>query len=183
MPLQEFETIILGTPYLEIRESFIELRQQLNANVKGFGDMTVGEIAAISGLTEEEAALAKQRDFGEPFIFFEGDVDERFLNAIEERGLHWTQGRFFHIIGNNDKGKAVRILVHLFRKAFGEIITVGLGDGFNDLPMLKEVDCPVLMPKVDGSYDGRVDLPNLKKANGVGPSGWNYAVTEFIKNG
>lgn len=174
-----YDIIAIGTPYQEIRETFIDLRQRLNARVKGFGDMTAREITAISGLTAEEANLAKQRDFGEPFIF-EGDTDNSFLKAIEERGLHWTQGRFFHIMGDNDKGKAVKILKHLYGKAFGKSLTIGLGDGFNDLPMLKEVDYPVLIPKEGGSYDPRVDLPNIRKAKGIGPVGWNEAVLEVL---
>ena len=176
----EYETIVIGSPYQEIRKTFLELKLELNAKVKGFGDMTEREVAAISGLTEEEATLAKRRDFGEPFIF-EGVTDDRFLKAIEERGLHWTQGRFFHIMGENDKGKAVKLLKHLYGKAVGEVITIGLGDGFNDLPMLKEVDHPVLIPKEDRSYDSRVHLPNLTKAKRIGPSGWNEEVLLAIK--
>lgn len=175
----EYETIVTGTPYQTIRKAFLELKHGLNAKVKGFGDMTEREIAALSGLTEEEAALAKQRDFGEPF-FFEGEPDGRLLKAIEEEGLHWTQGRFFHIMGDNDKGRAVKILTHLYGKVSGEISTFGLGDGFNDLPMLKEVDYPVLVQKEDGSYDSRVELPNLTKAKKIGPSAWNEEVLEVL---
>lgn len=175
----KYETHALGKPYDEIRRAFVELRLELNADVKGFGDMTIREVAAHSGLTQEEAALAKQRDFGEPFIF-EGDTDEIFLKAIEDSGFHWTQGRFFHIMGDNNKGKAVRILKRLYAKEFGGIATIGLGDGFNDLPMLKEVDYPILIPKEDGNYDPRIELPNMIKAKGIGPSGWNEEVMEFI---
>ena len=176
----KYETIVIGSPYQEIRKAFLELKQKLNVKVKGFGDMTIREVAAVSGLTEEEALLAKEREFGEPFVF-EGETDERFLKAVEERGLQWTQGRFFHIMGENDKGKAVKLLKHLYGKAVGEVITIGLGDGFNDLPMLREVDYPVLMPKENGSYDQRVDLPNLKKTRNIGPSGWNEEVLLAIK--
>lgn len=175
-----YDIIAIGTHYEEIRRDFIELRDSLNAKVKGFGDMTASEVATISGLSEEEAVLAKEREFGEPFIFGE-KPDERFLKAIGERGLQWTQGRFFHIMGNNDKGKAIKILKHLYRKSFGEIITIGLGDGFNDLPMLREVDYPVLMPKEDGSYDPRIDIPNIRKAKEIGPAGWNEEVFLAIK--
>jgi len=176
----EYEALTIGTPYEELRKAFLKLKQELNAKVKGFADMTAREIAALSGLTEEEATLAKRRNFGEPFVF-EGETDERFLRAIEERGLHWTQGRFFHIMGDNDKGKAVRILKEFYLKEYGEIVTVALGDGFNDLPMLKEVDYPVLIPKKDGGYDPRVDLQNLMKAKEIGPSGWNEEVLIAIK--
>jgi mannosyl-3-phosphoglycerate phosphatase len=176
----EYEIITIGTPYEKIRIAFIDLRQRLNAKVKGFGDMSAREVAALSGLTEKEAALAKQRDFGEPFIF-EGEPDDVFLKAVDKEGLHWTQGRFFHIMGDNDKGKAVAILKGLYEKEYGKITTIGLGDGFNDLSMLSKVDHPVLIPKEDGSYDPRVVLPNLKKARGIGPSGWNEEVIAAIK--
>jgi len=72
----EYEALTIGTPYEELRKAFLKLKQELNAKVKGFADMTAREIAALSGLTEEEATLAKRRNFGEPFVF-EGEPDER----------------------------------------------------------------------------------------------------------
>lgn len=75
-PLQEYETIVIGSPYQEIRKTFLDLKQGLNATVKGFGDMSAREIAALSGLTE--ATLAKKREFGEPFLL-EGDPTKSSL--------------------------------------------------------------------------------------------------------
>ncbi|MBI5100403.1 MAG: HAD-IIB family hydrolase [Nitrospirae bacterium] len=178
--LAGYHVIVLGKPYEEIRKTFSDLRDRLNIGVKGFGDMTAEDIAELTGLTFEEASLAKLRDFGEPFVF-EANTDERFLKAIEDSGFHWTQGKLHHIIGDNDKGKAVYILKGLFEREMGEFRTIGLGDGFNDLPMLKKVDLPVLIPKEDGDYDPRVKLPNLIKAEGIGPDGWNKAIMELLQ--
>jgi len=173
--------IILGKPYSEIRKVFIAIRERLGIRPKGFGDMTVKEIATLTGLTLTEAELAKEREFDEPFIFEEGEVRiQEFLKAIEDAGLHWTQGRFYHILGDNDKGKAVNILKGFYEKKYGRIVAIGLGDSFNDLPLLKEVDYPVLIPKEDGSYAPQVKLRNLRKVNKVGPEGWNEAVMELI---
>ncbi|TAN44018.1 MAG: HAD-IIB family hydrolase [Nitrospirae bacterium] len=174
-----YYVISLGKPYEEIRKVFSDLRERLNIKVKGFGDMTEEDIAELTGLTVEEASLAKLRDFGEPFVF-EGNLDKSFLNAIEASGLHWTQGQFYHVMGDNDKGKAVNILKGLFERENEEIHTIGLGDGFNDLPMLREVDQPVLIPKEDGSYDHRVNLPGIIKAEKSGPDGWNKAIMELL---
>lgn len=143
--------------------------------------MTVREMADLAGLSIIEADLAKKRDFDEPFVFEEGEsrVGE-FLYAIEESGLNWTQGRFFHILGDNDKGKAVKTLKGLYEKAYGQIKTIGLGDSLNDLPLLQEVDYPVLVQKEDGSYETRIDLPNLIKTDGIGSEGWANAVMGLI---
>ncbi len=179
-----YRIIVLGKPYSEIRNAFIEIRQRLGIKAKGFGDMTAEEIAVLANLPLTEAALAKERDFDEPFIF-EVDANneskiEGFLKAIEDSGLHWTQGRFYHILGDNDKGKAVKILKGFYEKAYGRIATIGLGNMFNDLPLLKEVDYPVLVQNEGGSYDERVNLPNLIRADGIGPEGWNKAVLRLI---
>jgi len=174
-----YQLIRLGMPYAEIRQKFVRLREKLNAKVRGFADMTVAEIAILTGLTESEAMLARQRDFDEAFIF-EGDPDERFFQGIEEAGLNWTQGRIFHIMGNHDKGRAVDILMTLYRKQFGSLTSIALGDSLNDLPMLRAVDKPVLVRHRDGSYDNRITIIDLVHTQLPGPSGWNEAVQQLL---
>ncbi len=175
-----YHVVLLGKPYGEIRKTFANLRDRLRSKVKGFGDMTAEDISEMTGLNLEEASHARMRDFSEPFVF-EEDTDEFFLKALEAAGLHWTQGQFYHVMGDNDKGKAVNILKKLFEKKDQVLCTIGLGDGFNDLPMLKEVDLPVLIPKEDGSYDPRVELPGMIKADRMGPEGWNMVVMELLQ--
>jgi mannosyl-3-phosphoglycerate phosphatase family protein len=168
-----------GKSYEEIRKEFVLLRSELHVPAKGFGDMTEEEVSALTGLPPEEAALARKRDFGEPFVF-EGAVDEGFLRAVERRGLRWTRGRLFFLMGDHDKGRAVRLLKQWFEREYGMITTIGLGDALNDLPLLREVDHPVLVQKEDESYDSGVELPRLIRARGAGPEGWNRAVTELL---
>ena len=101
-----YRMMSLGKPYEQIRRQFVELRDRLDIAVRGFGDMSLEEVASLTGLTRNGAELAKKRDFSEPFVFVNGP-DERFLQAIEGERLRWTQGQFFHIMGNHHKGKAV----------------------------------------------------------------------------
>jgi mannosyl-3-phosphoglycerate phosphatase family protein len=170
----------LGTPYDTIREAFVRLREGTQVAVKGFGDMTDEEIASLTGLTRDEAALARSREFDEPFIFEHGP-DEGFLRAVEKSGLRWTRGRLYHLMGNHDKGRAVRIIKKWYESERGKLVTIGLGDGFNDLPLLAAVDHAVLIRKEDGSFDPRVDIPGLIRAKGIGPEGWNRAVVDLLK--
>jgi mannosyl-3-phosphoglycerate phosphatase len=176
-----YRLISFGRPYQELRDVLTGLRERLSTKVRGFGDLSVQEIAALSGLAEPEAVLAKMRDFDEPFIFEEDGVKKDvFLQAIEARGYRWTRGRFYHIMGENDKGRAVTFLKGLYEKQYGPIHTIGLGDNLNDLPLLRVVDQPVLVQKEDGTYEASVSLPNLIRADGIGPRGWNRAITRLL---
>lgn len=177
-----YRLIALGTPYAEIRRHFIRLRDQLHVKVRGFADMTVEEVAALTGLSRDAAELARQRDFDEAFVF-DGVPDERFLRAIEADGLNWTQGRIFHIMGRHDKGRAVSLLKSLYEMQLGNIECIGLGDSLNDLQMLQAVDHPVLVRHEDGSYDTRITVPDLLRTQLAGPSGWNEAVLQLLAGG
>jgi mannosyl-3-phosphoglycerate phosphatase family protein len=175
-----YKVVSLGSPYEEIRKRFVAMRERLGIAVLGFGDMTIEEVAGLTGLSFEEAGLAKQRDFEEPFIFPD-KPEERFLREIEGEGLRWTQGRFFHFMGDHHKGRAVNILRRLYEQRDGAVRSVGIGDSLNDLPFLLGVDLPVLVKKENGRYDARIDIPGLVRSNGVGPAGWNEIVIELLK--
>ncbi len=177
----EFRMISLGTSYGIIRKQFIELRERSGINVRGFGDMSVDEVAALTGLTTVEAGLAKSRDFTEPFVFPK-DPDARFLQAVEAEKLRWTQGRFFHVMGNHHKGRAVDRLRALYERKYNSaVFTIGIGDSLNDLPFLLAVDQPVLIRKRTGEYDARIDIPGLVRTRVAGAAGWSEAVVELLK--
>lgn len=180
--VDEYAVLVLGTPYTILRETLEELRKD-GFEVKGFGDMDVTEIAQITELSPEDAELAKRREFDEPFVFAgERAKFKALAAAIQEKGLRCIAGgRLFHLTGDNDKGKAVEILTQLYRKKFGEITTVALGDSPNDFHMLEHVDHPILVRNHRGEHDPRLTLPNLIKADGIGPEGWAQAVTHFIQ--
>jgi mannosyl-3-phosphoglycerate phosphatase len=175
-----YYSIGLGVPYSDLRNTIEELRKE-GFKIKGFGDMTVEEVARITNLSIDEAEMAKERDFDEPFIFEGDEADtQKLLYAIEAKGFSYTQGRFFHILGNCDKGKAVSILTALYKKKLGEIVTIAIGDRANDTPMLERVNYPIIVQKPDGNYDHRIDVPNLLKADGIGPEGWNSEIIRLI---
>jgi mannosyl-3-phosphoglycerate phosphatase len=148
--------------------------------MRGFGDMTVEAVGLLTGLPPQEAALARERDFSEPFVF-EKAVDERAFTAFRERGLNWTRGKLYCVMGPHDKGKAVRFVKNMYEGEHGRMISIGLGDALNDLPMLQQVDRPILIPKHDGTYDPDVSVQGLLYARGVGPEGWNRAVKEALR--
>lgn len=174
-----YRRIDLGTPHTVIRRHFISLRRELASAVRGFSDMTLEEVSSLTGLGPEEAALAVQREYDEPFVFSERP-DPHFLRSIEKVGLNWTEASFYHLMQNHDKGKAVTLLKRLLERKYGSVFLVGLGDSLNDLAFLRVVDKPVLVRKEDGRYETRIDLPGLYRTGKPGPEGWNEAVLHLV---
>lgn len=175
-----FDVIKLGRPYSEIRAALTQIRTGLNVFLKGFGDMSAEEISGITGLSLDEAASAKKREYDEPFIFMGAEKElETLIKSIESSGLKCTKGKLFHIHGDHDKGKAVRILKELFIASFGSIRTIALGDGPNDIPMLVEADYPVLLKRGNGGYEDFY-MPGLIRTEKPGPAGWMSAINNLL---
>ena len=183
---ENYQVVELGIPYARVRMALKEIEQVLGCRLWGFGDMSIEEIARYTGLSAAEAMLAKQREFDEPFLINpDGITCEDLRPYVEGRGLHCTRGgRFHHLMGASDKGRASRLLLEWYRRQAEsegrEIVSIGLGDSLNDLPMLEAVDRPILVQKPDGSYDPHIHLPHLHRAVGSGPIGWNMAVLELL---
>jgi mannosyl-3-phosphoglycerate phosphatase len=178
-----YKVIELGTPYHNIKKSFAEIKTETELNLFGFSEMSVAQVAEFTGLSADMAALAQVRDYSEPFLFMEEESKMEVLDkAARKRGLQITRGgRFYHLIGDNDKGKAVRILKKLYDKAGISTISIGLGDSLNDLPMLENVDVPVLVKKKTGGYELCPGFKKMVFAPGIGPKGWNRVVLNILK--
>ncbi|TGC10563.1 mannosyl-3-phosphoglycerate phosphatase [Methanolobus halotolerans] len=177
-----YDIIELGTAYGTLRHVLADIRTYENMDITGFGDMDDKGVSEDTGLDIASARLAKMREYDEAFRL-NGDENtaNRLKQEIQEKGLNYTRGgRYWHILGDNDKGKAVNILTRLYKKEYGEIRTVGLGDSLNDLPMLRAVDVPVLVQKQNGEHDPMIKDPEIKRVEGIGPVGWNMAVKEII---
>lgn len=175
-----YVAIVLGRRYIEVRQAFMEARMETGTNAVGFADMTDEEVAKLTGLDAAEAPFARQREFDEPFTLKADEASQKeFFKRIEKKGFNWTSADLFHIMGGHDKGKAVRILKQYYSAYFDNTVTIGIGDGKNDISLLKEVDYPVLVQKSDGRYED-VGVKGVIRADGIGPAGWNKAVLGIL---
>ncbi len=174
--------IELGASHRELARALGDIRRETGIEIRGVSEMGVEEIMKLTGLGKEDAGLVREREYGEPFIVGGGsEAEETVIGEIEKRGLRHTQGgRFHHILGRNDKGKAVSILKGLYVKEWGLVETAGIGDSLNDLPMLEAVDIPILVRKPGGGYDERIDIAGMAIADAPGPYGWNSAILKLI---
>lgn len=176
----EYHVLVLGTTYQVLREALGNLRMN-GFDIKGFGDMSTPEVAKITGLSRKEAELAKRREFDEPFVLQGEKVNlKALLASVRKKGLRWAQGRLHHLMGDHNKGKGVDALKLLYQRKYGTIITIAVGDSPADLPMLEKVDYPILVRNYRREHDPMVAVPNLIRADGVGPEGWNRAMLQLI---
>jgi mannosyl-3-phosphoglycerate phosphatase len=183
-----YDVIELGLPYYMLRDVLKQIEEAVETPLQGFGDLSVDGIMHMTGLSRTDASLAKMREYDEPYVL-EGPpaVIEEVCRQIVMRGLRWTKGgRLYHLTGDNDKGKAVEILLRCYRKQqrlrcqSPRVESIGIGDSINDAPLLAVVDHPVLVQKPDGSFDPDIHLPQLIRAPGIGPVGWNAAILALL---
>lgn len=179
--------VLTGVGYTALRTALLDLAQRTDLPLVGFGDLTVEQITARTGLTLVQARLAKMRDADEPFFIdreFEEKEVERLQTEVWRKGLRVTRGgRFFHLTGSSDKGTATRQLIRLYQAAWQQPIrTVGLGDSSNDLPLLQAVEAPILVRKKNGEVDENL-LAQVKAqiTTQPGPAGWNEAVLGILR--
>lgn len=183
-----FQVLELGQRYQKLVRALDEAAKTSGVKVLGFNRMSEKQVAEVCGLSREASRLAKQREYDEPFQFEKATSkqQERFFRWLQQRGLRWREGgRFFHLMGDNDKGVAVRKLIDLYRQQYGELRTIGLGDSPNDIDFLAVVDVAVLVAGPDGTHNWevRTSVPGIRLARGAGPQGWNEAMLGILQEG
>ena len=70
-----------------------------------------------------------------------------------------------------------------YEQALGNVLTVGVGDGPNDLPLLRQVDIPIVVrnPAVGASARLIRKVPTAHISNAEGPRGWNEMILKVIE--
>lgn len=175
--------IELGISYAEIRKRLIRLRAALGLDFAGYGDLHLPDVCRATGLGQDAARRAMQRAYSETLLQAELTPEqwERLSEALAGQGLACVQGsRFYTVTGERaDKGRAVRLLLQRLRQDAPDLRSVGVGDSPNDAPMLAEVDEPYLVQTPEGEW-APLDLPGLRRVEGVGPKGFRMAVEDAV---
>jgi mannosyl-3-phosphoglycerate synthase len=146
-------------------------------SIASFGEMSAEDIAKETGLSLRLASFARQREYSETLKIDGGQkAVELVCQEIHNVGLLCIRsGKFYEITGGNDKGKAVKILLEIFKLNYGKVESYGIGDDNEDLSLLANVEHPMLVQGADKRWQ-RLNVRNLKKVKGVSPEGWSRAV-------
>jgi mannosyl-3-phosphoglycerate phosphatase family protein len=179
------QILALGAPRSMLISALRAIAAESGAKVRGFADMALDDVMALTGLPGGMARLALEREYDEPFTLEGGeDALAAFRSGASRRSLEITHGgRFHHLTGGSDKGLAVRALLACYQRAGRRFASVGLGDAATDLSLLRAVDRPIVVPRSDGAIDVilAARLPDAERAPRPGPAGWADAMTAVME--
>ena len=148
-----------------------------------FADAGVERIAEMTGLSMEQANAASQREYGEPLKWLADEQTlNKFIATMKKEGANvLVGGRFVHVSGAIDKGRALTWLVSQYQaQTFEKCISIAAGDSGNDIAMLEAADFALVI------RSPAHDFPQLKRIDGVvyskeyGPQGWAEGIGQLL---
>ncbi|WP_218619106.1 HAD-IIB family hydrolase [Vibrio algicola] len=164
-----------------------EIEHEFTGLFTSFHTMSCEYLAQLTGLSQLEAQRAKQRQFGMPVEWL-GDRDQKrqFIQRLEAKGATVLEGgRFVHISGEHDKGKAMHWLMEQYKNQHEAnakpLISIALGDSHNDIAMLEKADIAV---RIASPHHERPQLTcshNVIDSTEYGPQGWNSSIRFLLK--
>lgn len=168
-------------PYAQLLAAIDSTSPYLRCLFEGFSDLGPDGVADVTGLPPEDAALAAQRQFSEPGLFFGGPADlAEFLRALGKAGVHARRGgRFLTLSFGGTKADRMDEIA----ARYGNPPRVALGDAPNDVEMLEAADYGIVvanphgapLPPMTGEAAGLIRRTALP-----GPLGWNSAVLDLL---
>lgn len=177
-----------GLPIQHWLTLLAEQASEYSAYYQGFSSLSDAEIVEMTGLTLEEAAKAKQRQYGEPIKWLGDDLAKRsFVDHMLDLGANVVQGgRFLHVSDFCDKGQALHWLTEQYREDYQKhfdnpsMCTIALGDGENDTAMLEAADIAVQVKSPVHDYPNLSRQKMTIQTSLYGPEGWAEAIEELL---
>lgn len=141
-----YEVVEFGKSHGEVVNLLRHTAGRLGIGIVGFSDMSVEAVAIDCGLSLLQARLAKLREYSELFRVIDAKPDAipRMVKALRAAGLDCTVRRRFHHVGAIRRHTG-QFLLGLYRRAYGEVVTVAFGDHESALPLLRYADIPLVV--------------------------------------
>jgi mannosyl-3-phosphoglycerate phosphatase len=174
--------------HAEAAAALPEIAEEAGANVVGFSQMSLREIARNTGLSTREADVYRQREFGELF-FFAGEAaitTARFVEVAQEKGWEARRGAPFWELRaplKQSGANGVQYLMAIFRKALhGKQRSVGIGSSDADRYFLSATDVAVVLATpAEGTAGERLTwLPRAVRATHGGLAGWGETILQLL---
>jgi mannosyl-3-phosphoglycerate phosphatase len=164
--LPGYRVISFGRPYAEVVAVLHRVAARLDTPIVGFSDQSIDQVAKECGLSLSSARLAKLREYDEPFRLVDPtrEAHDRLWRALRSAGLSCTsRGLREHVGAPVDKGTTIKPLIGLYRRAFGKIVTAGVGTAPYSATLLHQVHAPFVIGTPVGSSPWSLpDIPRIQ---------------------
>lgn len=176
---QSYDLYMLSQPHAILTTALQSLTEYPFVS---FDMMSADEVSQCTQLPLSAAVLAKQRCATEPLLWQGDELQlKTFTDKLTNQGLKLIKGgRFYHVMGDIDKGHAVQQLRQALY-ADQPVDLLGLGDSPNDLGLLAHATTAVVIPHDNGDV---MPMQHAQKiiADASGSAGWNQAVLHWLNN-
>lgn len=181
-----YPRLIAGISHNEIRLVLHKLREKEQFKFTTFDDVDDQVISEWTGLNRAQSALTRLHEASVSLIW--RDSDERmaqFVAHLNDLGLQFVHGaRFWHVLdASAGKDQAANWLIEAYRRQWRtRPLTLGLGDGPNDAPLLDVMDYAVVVKGLnrEGVHLRNDDPQRVYRSQNEGPDGWREGMDYFF---
>lgn len=161
-----------------------EAKKVFPTHFSNFANMQAQGIAEATGLSISDSTLANKREYSEPIQWFaDDDTKQAFVTWLTAHGGHVLQGgRFLHLSGDCNKGKALSWLLEQFRlhARNDDLRSLAIGDGDNDIAMLEIADHAIVIRSPAHPPPQLTRTSDCLMTTLFGPEGWAEGVNQLI---
>ena len=173
------EKINLSRELSEIIEIFNKkVPLSLKSKCTFLKDLKKKQQSEILGLPVDKIKYAINRDYTLP-LKFEGSKNqkEKLQRCLQSIGLTLQEGgRIINLCDKVSKSDAMNKVIKVFKKINNEkMITVAVGDNYNDLDMLRNSDFPCLVFNDKFTLE-KININNCIVSKKPAPEGWEEIV-------
>ena len=173
------EKITLSREIDEISEIFEKkISSKLRSKCKFLKKLSLDKQLKILGLSKKRIVYAINREYTMPLVF-EGTKTDKIdlFRSIQDAGLSLQEGgRVINLCDKISKAQAMKKVVKVFKKiSKDELVTIGVGDNFNDLEMLKNSDIPCLVFNDKFTLE-KININDCLVSKKPAPEGWEEVV-------
>ena len=175
---------VLGLPRAMVRRRLAFLDAEWGNRYQSLSDLTIKQVASITGLDKTAAALAKDRLFCETLVWLGTSADrEAFAQQVQSLEMRCVAGgRFVHVLASGGKAEAMHWLHEKIKsELLMDAVSVAAGDACNDIEMMEAADFALVVrsPVHDPPRPKRSE--GLVISDAVGPAGWAEGIEALIE--
>tara|TARA_B100000886_G_scaffold42250_1_gene25959 strand:- start:252 stop:1058 length:807 start_codon:yes stop_codon:yes gene_type:complete len=143
--------------------------------------LSTKEQEKIFGQKDEKLKNVLKRKYTLPLLFSGDKIEKnKLIKILNSNSLTLQEGgRVLNLCDNISKVKSMNRVIKILKNVENKIKTIGVGDNYNDLNMLKNCDIPCLVFNDQFKLD-QVNIENLIFSNKPSPEGWADVIKKAL---